>query len=65
MILRALTLAALILVAAAAVIAAMWLVALALEAVIGWLQSLDSRARGGIVAAVLACALVVVMEAKK
>jgi hypothetical protein len=65
MILRTLTLFALILVAAAVVIAALWLASLALEAVVGWLQSLEGWQRGAIVAAGLACGLVVVMEGKE
>ena len=64
MILRTLILAALILVCAAAVIAALVLAALALDAVVGWLQSLAGWQRGAIVAAGLACGLVVAMEAK-
>lgn len=64
MILRTLALTALILVAAAVAIAALLLATLALEAVIGWLLSLAGWQRGAIVAAVLACGLAVVMEAK-
>lgn len=64
MILRTLATFALILVCAAAVIAVLWLASLALEAAVGWLQSLAGWQRGAIVAAGLACGLVVVMEAK-
>ncbi|MBK9219316.1 MAG: hypothetical protein IPL70_13380 [Uliginosibacterium sp.] len=47
---------------AAAVIAALWLVALALDAVVGWLQSLEGWQRGAIVAAGLACVAAVAVE---
>ena len=61
MILRTLALAALIAVCAAVALAALVLVAVALEAAIGWLQSLEGWQRGAIVAAGVACGLVVVM----